>query len=221
MSDLGDIPQATKNCISSLERCLAIKPLMRESWAENRLAEMNLWASNLGVLADNEASLNQRLQSQTTSRLVSITLLLILHDLVENAINHALNQASGKIVTDDIPVFEEELEEEELEEEELEEELEEETLDSTFGNNSDYESWFDLLDPRSEGSSAGSSSLEGSEPNEDPLEGTLKNAMKDVDEILYQLIHLGLAIRRPGTASRLRKADGSFNQENNETGGKC
>lgn len=54
------------------------------------------------------------------------------------------------------------------------------------------------------------------ELDEAHYEATLKKMMQAIDDILDQLIMLGLAIRKSGTVTRLRKADTSFKAHENE-----
>lgn len=69
--------------------------------------------------------------------------------------------------------------------------------------------WFDALDSDSvEESSEDSSST--SEEDENNTATHLSEVMKHTEDILDQLIRLGLAIRKSGSGSRLRKADDSF-----------
>lgn len=81
-------------------------------------------------------------------------------------------------------------------------------------------SWFDALDSAAdEASSTDSASLswdEDAKPQDRESSSALAEAMGDTEDILDQLIRLGLAIRKSGTNARLRKADSSFRQEEYE-----
>lgn len=95
MPDVGDIHHATMRCISDFKACLSIKPLMKEGWAESRLADLVLWASGVGALARPDASLDRRLEFQPKARLVLVNLLLTLQEFINSCRMHVLNEAPG------------------------------------------------------------------------------------------------------------------------------
>ena len=70
-------------CRQSLEDCLDIPSLMEHAWAENRLADFNLWAAGVGALARQKASLDKRLALQPDALAVVVNLLILLIELVE------------------------------------------------------------------------------------------------------------------------------------------
>lgn len=78
-------------------------------------------------------------------------------------------------------------------------------------------SWFEALDTAADSASSTDSASVSSE--EDVRSGylgsnsALSEAMGSTEDILDQLIRLGLAIRKSGTNARLRKADSSFSEE--------
>ncbi|KAH0532212.1 hypothetical protein TsFJ059_000935 [Trichoderma semiorbis] len=207
----GDIHHATMGCISDFESCLSIKPLMKEGWAENRLADLNLWASGVGALASPGASLDRRLQFQPKPRLVLINLLLTLRDFISSCRMHGLNKT---------PVKKENIDNE-AESETAPVSPAESTLGLTLGDDSNptgnSTSWFTSLayNLKTVSDTCTDSSVE--DEVHDPHSGvTLKKVMKDIDDILDQLIMLGFAIRKSGTVARLRKADSSFKPNENE-----
>ncbi|UKZ60437.1 uncharacterized protein TrAtP1_001718 [Trichoderma atroviride] len=210
MPDFGDIHYATMGCISDFEACLTIKPLMREGWAESRLADLNLWASGVGALARPDMSLDRRLQFQPKPRLVLINLLLTLREFISSCRTHVLNEAhDNKESTDS-----------RAESEGVPLSPTERTPELTFGDDSDptpsSASWFTALvsGPKSASDSSTDSNV-GDETDDPHSEVTLKEVMKDIDDILDQLIMLGFAIRKSGTVARLRKADLSFKPSEN------
>jgi hypothetical protein len=77
------IYNATEDCRKSFQRCLAIQELMVDEWAENRLADFNLWAAGLGASAKPELSLDTRLSNDPGAREVVIGLLLTLKAYIE------------------------------------------------------------------------------------------------------------------------------------------
>ncbi|QYS93868.1 hypothetical protein H0G86_001233 [Trichoderma simmonsii] len=211
MPEFGDIHHATMGCISEFESCLSIKPLMTEGWAESRLADLNLWASGVGALASPDASLDRRLRFQPKPRLVLINLLLTLREFISSCRMHVLNETHD-------------------EKENIDNEAEsktapvspaESTVGLTLGDDSNptgsSTSWFTALaySPKTASDTSTDSSV-GDEVDDPHSEVTLKKAMKDIDDILDQLIMLGFAIRKSGTVTRLRKADSSFKPNENE-----
>jgi hypothetical protein len=82
---------ATAACRSSFEECLLIDRLMDHEWAENRLADFNLWAAGIGASAGKDASLDQRLVFKPDVRDVIVNLLYMLKAFVEQC------QEQGKL----------------------------------------------------------------------------------------------------------------------------
>ncbi|KAL5084176.1 hypothetical protein Trisim1_012251 [Trichoderma cf. simile WF8] len=211
MPEFGDIHHATMGCISDFESCLSIKPLMKEGWAESRLADLYLWASGVGALASPDASLDRRLRFQPKPRLVLINLLLTLREFISSCRMHALNETHDKKENID----------NEAESETAPVSPAESTLELTLGDDSNptgsSTSWFTSLaySLKTASDTSTDSSVED-EVDDLHSEVTLKNVMKDIDDILDQLIMLGFAIRKSGTVARLRKADSSFEPNENE-----
>ncbi|KKP07228.1 hypothetical protein THAR02_00658 [Trichoderma harzianum] len=211
MPEFGDIHHATMGCISEFESCLSIKLLMTEGWAESRLADLNLWASGVGALASPNASLDRRLRFQPKPRLVLINLLLTLQEFISSCRMHVMNETHDKKENID----------NEAESETAPVSPAESTLELTLGDDSNptgsSASWFTALAySLKTASDTSTDSSVGDELDDPHSEVTLKKAMKDVDDILDQLIMLGFAIRKSGTVARLRKADSSFEPNENE-----
>jgi hypothetical protein len=74
---------ATAACRESFVKCQKVEGLMKEEWAENRLADFNLWASGIGASARNQASLDARLALSPDARDVIANLLRLLNTVVE------------------------------------------------------------------------------------------------------------------------------------------
>lgn len=72
-------------------------------------------------------------------------------------------------------------------------------------------SWFDTLNSAADETS--STECSSTTSDEDAANPAVAEAMVDVEDILDQLIRLGLAIRKSGTNARLRKADSSFKED--------
>ncbi|KAF5701635.1 ankyrin protein 3 [Fusarium globosum] len=199
---IENIHTATVACISSLEACLSVKPLMKGGWAENRLADMNLWASGVGALARPKASLDRRLEFQPKARLVLSNLLLTLQTLIEVCRIHAMDVNSAKTDT--------------LRDEDTSVTPADMSLVVDSESASSAESWFMELghDIGMVSDSSSDSFIEDQSAYCDH-ETKLKRSMDDIDDLIDQLIMLGFAIRKSGTAARLQKADKTFNPKQN------
>jgi len=77
------IYNTTPICRKSLSDCIDSEKLMQNEWAENRLADFNLWASGLGVLVHRRASLNARLALRPDARDAVANLLQVFTVAVE------------------------------------------------------------------------------------------------------------------------------------------
>ncbi|KAL7939068.1 hypothetical protein V8C35DRAFT_285617 [Trichoderma chlorosporum] len=210
MLQVGDIHHATARCISDFEACLSVKPLMKEGWAESRLADLNLWASGVGALATPNASLDRRLQFQPKPRLVLLNLLLTLQEFISSCRMYVLNETYEQ----------KESTENKADSEAASVSPTEATLELPLSDNSNpppsSTSWFAALaySPKAASDTSSDSGIEN-RPDVPNFEVTLKKLTKDVDDILDQLIMLGFAIRKSGTVARLRKADSSFKPDEN------
>ncbi|OBS26153.1 hypothetical protein FPOA_00096 [Fusarium poae] len=205
----GSIYHATRECILSLEACLSLKALMKDGWAENRLADMNLWASGVGALAKPYASLDRRLEFQPKPRLVLTSLLLSLHKIIENCRENVLYE-NRDVCHADI------LEPRDLSPSPTKDSLAT-VVPSEEDNATSSASWFlalgKKLDDDTDDSGDSDTESESVKQNAEP---PFKKVMRDIDDILDQLIMLGFAIRKSGTVARLKKADSSFNRKENE-----
>ena len=74
---------ATEVCLRSFTNCLTVEALSTNEWAENRLADFNLWVSGIGALARGRASLDSRLALQPDIVEVIANLLHLLAGLVD------------------------------------------------------------------------------------------------------------------------------------------
>lgn len=81
--DPHSIFHASNACRQSFEDCLTITSLIHNEWAENRLAEFNLWAAGVGASVKQRASLDVRLALETEVRDVVTNLLITLRAFIE------------------------------------------------------------------------------------------------------------------------------------------
>ncbi|KAF4448160.1 hypothetical protein F53441_8395 [Fusarium austroafricanum] len=193
-----DIYNATNACRSALQNCLSIKPLVMNGWAENRLADFNLWAAGVGALAKTKASLDWRLHYQPKARIVLVSLLITLRDFIEECKDRGLIESGNESLKTTCAEFEETkfLEDSEIDRNEINTETKAASA------------WFDALPSGSEDSDSSSMNTEDDGTRDE--DRSLNEAMEATEDILDQLIRLGFAIRKSGTNSRLRKADASF-----------
>jgi hypothetical protein len=182
---------------------------MKDGWAESRLADMNLWASGVGALAKPYASLDRRLEFQPKPRLVLTSLLRSLHKIIENCRENVLNE-NRDVCRDDI------LNPRDPSPSPTKDSFAA-VVPSEEDNATSSASWFlalgKKLDDDTDDSGDSDTESESVEQNAEP---PFKKVMRDIDDILDQLIMLGFAIRKSGTVARLQKADSSFNPKENE-----
>jgi hypothetical protein len=60
---------------------------MQEEWAENRLADFNLWAMGAGATSTMRASLDHRLRANPEAHTILLNLLLMLKILIQKCID--------------------------------------------------------------------------------------------------------------------------------------
>jgi hypothetical protein len=77
------ISEVAQQCQASLQKCLYLQPLMQYEWAENRLAEFNLWAAGTGAFAGERASLDARLALELETHTFVISILILLLGCIE------------------------------------------------------------------------------------------------------------------------------------------
>jgi len=68
---------ATIACREGLEQCMTVESLKRQSWAENRLADFNVWDSGLGASSNRQGSLEDRLALKPHVRTAVVNLLVL------------------------------------------------------------------------------------------------------------------------------------------------
>ncbi|KAF4946044.1 hypothetical protein FGADI_11481 [Fusarium gaditjirri] len=91
----GAIYSASQICRKSLSECIEVEELMQNEWAENRLADFNLWASGLGASIQGRASLDARLALRPDARDAVANLLQVLTDAVEGFRGSAQSTNTG------------------------------------------------------------------------------------------------------------------------------
>ena len=66
---------------------------MMDQWAENRLADFNLWAAGVGASAKLKASLDERLAHETSTRGIVTNLLVLLQSIIHEC--YEIGKPSG------------------------------------------------------------------------------------------------------------------------------
>ncbi|KAI9928489.1 hypothetical protein MW887_002534 [Aspergillus wentii] len=81
------ISEATASCLQRFTECLEVEALMKDEWAENRLADFNLWVSGVGASARERASLDARLTGRSEAREVIVNLLCLIANVVDESLS--------------------------------------------------------------------------------------------------------------------------------------
>jgi len=89
--------EAAKACQGGLTACVKVPVLMEEEWAENRLADFNLWANGVGALATGRASLDSRLGFKPEVQGVVTNLLYLLKDIVDECYKIGMSTFSAEM----------------------------------------------------------------------------------------------------------------------------
>lgn len=96
MSDPCTIFNAAIACRRIFRKALTVPRLTQQEWAENRLAEFNLWAAGAGAYATEKASMDHRLRGNKDAHTILVNLLSMLAILVQKCIEEA-HQADDNV----------------------------------------------------------------------------------------------------------------------------
>lgn len=105
MSELPTILNAAAACRDMFRAAMTIPQLMQQKWAENRLADFNLWTAGAGASTTGKASLDHRLRANRETHTIIVNLLRMLRILVEKCIEEAhkkeenVSELSGEELT--------------------------------------------------------------------------------------------------------------------------
>ncbi|KAJ9497557.1 hypothetical protein H2202_006981 [Exophiala xenobiotica] len=189
------ISAATQRCRLSLTQCLRIPLLMEREWAENKLADFNLWASGIGAAADygDKISLDSRLSGKRALVDVFLRLLEMLLTFLEEC--QSLSTTVSVTASAKHPYWEAHGAQQASIRDDRGRTI---TSGPHQGSRASRS-----ISPWSDQSSA------ASEPDvTTPFEkGGVVDAMMGVDSVIGQLNDLGVAVRRAGKQHRLQKAD--------------
>lgn len=181
------IADVTVLCLKHFNDCLVVEPLMADEWAENRLADFNIWIFSVGATACGRASLDSRLASSPGTQEIIVELLRLLDKLICQCKSlgddtEALESAS--MLNDDEDLSEVD-------------QSREQDIPRSFSP------WSDASETHGEQIS----------PGIIVPDNRLVKKMKHIETILDQLARLSVAIRRSGNHSRLQKADQGLNPD--------
>ncbi|KAK2590082.1 hypothetical protein QQS21_012243 [Conoideocrella luteorostrata] len=184
-----------------------------DEWAENRLAEFNLWTANSGVFAGDRASLDARLALQPEVTSVFISLLTALNERLTqcqyfgNADFTTVSDESSSTCSSEV---EDEAEKQEAVAESSESEDKLESLEHGFSASPEdipraFSPWSDDSDLSTDLDE--DSRDAGSRAATNP---SLDGPKVDVAQVIDHLARLTLAIRKASNCSRTHKADRRF-----------
>ncbi|KAJ5381562.1 uncharacterized protein N7496_003990 [Penicillium cataractarum] len=90
MAEASTIFEAATACHHILRTAITVPRLMQQEWAENRLADFNLWAMGAGASSTGKASLDHRLRANPEAHTILLNLLLMLQILLQKCIDGCL-----------------------------------------------------------------------------------------------------------------------------------
>lgn len=86
MTEPSTISEAVAACRLVFRTATTVPRLMQQEWAENRLADFNLWAIGAGASNTGKASLDHRLRANPEAHTILLNLLLMLKILLQKCI---------------------------------------------------------------------------------------------------------------------------------------
>jgi hypothetical protein len=204
--------EATAVCFQSFTDCLAVEALMTDEWAENRLADFNLWVSGIGASARGRASLDSRMALKPEARDVIANLLRLLAGVVDEC--KKLGQAEAQFPSRQLLIDAWDLAALSETTNLLLESSHDGKLRGRLATLSPEEPPARSFSPWSDDSASDTQSetefklLSSGNP--------LHKNMQNVEMMLDQLARIAVAVRRSGRRSRLQKADQRFKSEEHE-----
>jgi len=180
------IAENARLCVERFSQCVEVPALMENEWAENRLADMELWISGTGACARGRASLDSRLASRPEARDITANLLSLLGNMVDECwVQSQMNEPSRTY------------------------------HDQEDSAHYTYESQGRAFSPWSDDSSSDGESEDNYAVTNLPG-NLLRQSMHNIEAMLDQLARLAIAVRRSGRRSRLQKADERFDAKEHQ-----
>lgn len=90
MAEPSTIFEAATACRLLFRTATTTPRLMQQEWAENKLADFNLWAMGAGATSMMKASLDYRLSANPEAHTILLNLLLMLKILIQKCIDGGL-----------------------------------------------------------------------------------------------------------------------------------
>jgi len=204
--------EATAVCLQSFTDCLAVEALMTDEWAENRLADFNLWVSGIGASARGRASLDSRMALKPEARDVIANFLRLLAGVVDEC--KKLGQAEAPFPSRQLLIDAWDLAALSETANLLLESSHDGELRGRLATLSPEEPPARSFSPWSDDSASDTQS----ETEFKPLSSgnPLYENMQSVEMMLDQLARIAVAVRRSGRRSRLQKADQRFKSEEHD-----
>lgn len=187
------IADVTVSCLKHFNDCLGVDFLMVDEWAENRLADFNIWIFGTGATARGKASLDSRLAGRPETKEIIIELLHHLGVLIRQCKDFGREAETFDYAP--VPSNDEDLLE---------------------VDQSPQHSPLRSFSPWSDASGTDEKPSCTVVVPEKPLLQTKLQKMKNIETILDQLARISVAIRRSGTHSRLQKADHRLNPDDHQ-----
>ncbi|KAJ5398855.1 hypothetical protein N7465_009344, partial [Penicillium sp. CMV-2018d] len=182
----GQIKNAAQQCLEGFTQCLEVPALKENEWAENRLADMNLWISGTGACARGRASLDSRLVSRPEACDVIANLLRLLNTVIGECRTQSPIQESSSTHYDE----------------------EDSAHSKQEGQGRAFSPWSDDSSSNSQSEDACDTKITHANP--------LRESMYNIESMQDQLARIAVAIRRSGMRSRLQKADQRFEAAEHE-----
>lgn len=180
------IKEAALLCVESFTQCLEVPELNENEWAENRLADMELWISGTGACARGRAALDSRLASRPEARDVIANLLYLLGNVIDECrMQSQTNESSHS------------------------DQIEADSPSPTHGGQGR------AFSPWSDDSSSDDESQEAYNERKPP-KNPLQESMYNIESMQDQLARIAVAVRRSGRRSRLQKADLRFDAKEHQ-----
>jgi hypothetical protein len=160
-------------------------------WASSRLIDINLWAASMGVFAGDHNTLDQRLSHHPEARDAFMLVLRTLDATLDKIIQTSSHSVDPR-ETDEQSILA--------------------SQESAYTSIPNF-TINDTISAESRSSSSGDLSAGEATSDSDGDYGP-EQELRDVEEIIGQLIDLGGLVKRAGKSSRFRKADAGYKREN-------
>jgi hypothetical protein len=185
---ISDLVVAASQCHDYMQNCLHQRLLMESDWAENILADFNLWAASFGIFSGRRAAFDDRILRDENNRLLMSNILSLLQMSVQACLKKSGTSDEVKVDLAWTP-------------------NPDEKLAGTRYSPAQQECAPSLSRHVPLPSQHIKVCLEDQGPS---VSGGLKSAQQDVNRSFHQLIQVSDALRNNGLKSRFWEADSVF-----------